>query len=76
MNVKGVLRKNGAVYIADPNFGAVLRFFANNIWFHFSKSGDVKIYSKKELESFFYNSGFQNIQTYRKEKGLFLKAEK
>ncbi len=71
-----VLRKNGTVYMADPNFGAVLRFFANNFWVHFSKSGDVKIYSKKELEEFFYNSGFKTVQVYRKDKGLFLKAKK
>ncbi len=71
-----VLRKNGTVYMADPNFGAVLRFFANNFWVRFSKSGDVKIYSKKELEEFFYNSGFKTVQVYRKDKGLFLKAKK
>ena len=73
---KRVLRKNGTVYIADPNFGAALRFFANKFWFQFSKSGDVRIYSKKELEAFFYNSGFKTVQAYRKDKGLFLKAKK
>ena len=73
---KRVLNKNGAMYIADPNFGAVLRFFANKFWFHFSKSGDVKIYSKKELEIFFCNSGFKTIEVYTKNVGLFLKAIK
>ena len=73
---KRVLRKNGTVYIADPNFGVALRFFANYLWFHFSKSGDVRIYSKKELETFFYNSGFKTVRVYRKDKGLFLKAKK
>ena len=73
---KRVLNKNGAMYIADPNFGAVLRFFANKFWFHFSKSGDVKIYSKKELEVLFYNSGFKKVQIYTKNIGLFLKAIK
>ena len=73
---KRVLKKNGTVYIADPNFGAALRFFANYLWFHFSKSGDVWIYSKKELEAFFYNSGFKTVRVYRKDKGLFLKAKK
>ena len=73
---KRVLKKKGAVYIADPNFGAVLKFFANRFWVPFSKSGDVRIYSKKELERFFYNSGFKTVQVYRKDKGLFLKAER
>ncbi len=73
---KRVLRKRGAVYIADPNFDAVCRFFANKFVVPFSKSGDVRIYDKKELETFFYNSGFKTVQAYRKGKGLFLKAEK
>ena len=73
---KRVLKKDGTVYIADPNFGAILRLFANNFWFLFSKSGDVRIYSKKELEEFFNNAGFQTVQVYRKDKGLFLKAKK
>ncbi len=73
---KRVLKKKGTVYIADPNFGAVLRFFANRFWFPFSKSGDVRIYSKKELETIFYDIGFKTVQVYLKDKGLFLKAKK
>lgn len=73
---KRVLKKNGEVYIAEPNFGAVMRFLANKFWSSFSKSGDVKIYSKKELEAIFYNFGFKSVQVYGKEKGLFLKAKK
>ena len=73
---KRVLKKDGTVYIADPNFGAVLRFLANKLVFPFSKSGDVRVYSKEELETFFYNSGFKTVQVYRREKGLFLKAKK
>ncbi len=73
---KRVLKKNGTVYIADPNFGAFLRFFANKFWVLISKSGDVRIYSSKELKAFFYNSGFKAVQVYRKDKGLFLKAKK
>ncbi len=73
---KRVLKKNGTVYIAEPNFGALLRFFANKFWVPVSKSGDVRIYSPKELETFFYNSGFKAVQVYRKDKGLFLKAKK
>ena len=73
---KRVLKKNGTVYIADPNFGAVVRFIANKFWFPFSKSGDVRIYSKKELEEIFFNCGFKTVQVYRKGEGVFLKAEK
>lgn len=73
---KRVLKKNGAVYIADPNVGTILRFLANIFWIPFSKSGDVKIYSQKELETFFYQAGFQTVQSYRKDSGIFLKAEK
>ena len=69
-----VLKKSGTVYVADPNFGAVIRFFANQFWFPFSKSGDVKVYGRKELEAIFYNGGFRIVQVYEKEKGLFLKA--
>lgn len=68
---KRVLKKNGTVYIADPNYGAVLRFLANRFWIPFCKSGDVRIYGKKELETFFYSAGFQTVQAYQKEKGLF-----
>ena len=73
---KRVLKKNGTVYIADPNFGVLLRFFANKFWFPFSKSGDVRVYSPKELDAIFYNSGFKAVQIYRKNKGVFLKAKK
>lgn len=73
---KRVLKKNGAVYIADPDFGPVLRFLANRFWIPFSKSGDVKIYGPKELQAFFYRAGFRAVKVYRKEKGLFLKAGK
>ncbi|MCI8513315.1 MAG: class I SAM-dependent methyltransferase [Lachnospiraceae bacterium] len=73
---KRVLKKNGTVYIAEPNFGAIIRLFANKFWFCFSKSGDVRIYGKKEIEKIFYHYGFRFVQIYGKEKGLFLKAEK
>ncbi len=73
---KRVLKKNGTVYLADPNFGVVLRFFANLFWLPVSKSGDVRIYGPKELETMFYKAGFKTVQVYRKGKGLFLKAQK
>lgn len=71
---KRVLKKNGTVYMAEPNFGVAVRFVANKLWFRFSKSGDVKIYSKKELKEIFYNCGFKAVHVYRKGKGVFLKA--
>lgn len=73
---KRVLKKNGTVYIADPNFGTIVRLIANIFWLPFSKSGDVRVYSKKELEKIFYNCGFKTVQVYEKGKGVFLKAEK
>lgn len=71
-----VLKNNGTIYIAEPNFGVILRFFANKFWFPFSKSGDVRVYSQKELVKFFSYSGFKTVHTYRKDKGLFLKGKK
>ena len=73
---KRVLRKGGAAYVADPNFGAAVRFLANRLWFPFSKSGDVKVYSQKELKAFFEQAGFRKVEAYRKGRGVFLKAEK
>lgn len=70
------VKKSGSVYIADPYFGAVLRFLANTLWFPLSKSGDVRIYSQKELEALFRQSGFDAVWIYRKGTGLFLKAQK
>ncbi len=73
---KRVLKKNGRMYIAEPNFGAVIRFLANKFWVPFSKSGDVRIYSKKELESMFHDYGFKMMKIYRKGRGLFLQVKK
>ena len=64
------------MYVADPDFGAVVRFIANKFWFPFSKSGDVRVYSKKELREIFCNCGFKTVQVYKEGKGVFLKAEK
>lgn len=72
---KRVLRKDGVIYIADPNFNSLIRFIANSIIFPFTKSGDVKVYSAKELKEFFYKAGFQKVRTYRKGSGTFLKAK-
>ena len=70
-----VLRKSGAVYVAEPNFGAALRFLANTFWFPLSKSGDVRVYGGRELRRFFCRAGFQTVQVYRRGTGLFLRAD-
>lgn len=73
---KRVLKQGGAVFIADPNYGAPLRFFANHIWLPLSKSGDVRVYSSRELAAFFHRAGFQAVQVYAKGSGLFFRANK
>lgn len=73
---KRVLKKNGTVYLADPNFGPLVRFLANTFWLPLSKSGDVRVYSEKELKAFFCNAGFTDVQVYKKGQGLFLTARK
>lgn len=73
---KRVLKKGGAVYVAEPNFGAAIRFLANAFWFPFAKSGDVKVYGPKKLAAFFSAAGFQAVRVYKKGAGLFLKADK
>lgn len=76
IQANGIDISENMIHVAKPNYGALLRFFANKIWFPFSKSGDVRVYSPKELGGFFYNSGFKTIQVYRKDNGIFLKAKK
>lgn len=73
---KRILKRNGQVYIADPNYSSIVRFLANHLIFPLSRSGDVKVYSREELEKFFSKSGFKNIKTYVKGPGLFLSAQK
>ena len=71
-----VLRKDGRMYIADPYFGAVLRFLANTFWFPFSKSGDVRVYGGRELKALFRRAGLEPLRVYRKGAGIFLHARK
>lgn len=72
---KRVLKKNGTVYIADPNFGAFLRFFANKFWFPISKSGDVRIYSSKELEAIFIILDLKQYRFIGRIRDCFLKLK-
>lgn len=73
---KRILKRGGRIYIAEPNFGSVLRFFANHFWFHMTKSGDVRVYSIPQLRNLFCETGFKEIESYRKDKGIFLRAQK
>lgn len=71
-----VLKKNGMVYMAEPFFSPVVRWLANTMVFPFSKSGDVKVYSPKELSAFFEAAGFSDVETYIKGSVLFLSGRK
>lgn len=73
---KRVLKKNGVMYLADPNFGFLIRTIANYVVFLFSKSGDVRVYSQRELECFFDRSGFTMVRSYKKGQGIFVVARK
>lgn len=73
---KRVLKKNGRVYIADPNYSPLVRFLANTIMFRLTKKGDVKVYSEEELKEFFTKARFIKVESYKKGLGIFLKATK
>ena len=71
-----VLKKNGRVFIAEPFFLPAVRWIANVVVFPFSKTGDVKVYSQKELHLFFEQAGFSDIETYITGTVLFFSARK
>ncbi|WP_369283098.1 class I SAM-dependent methyltransferase [Oscillibacter sp. GMB15532] len=71
-----VLKKNGMIYMAEPFFTPVIRWLANTVVFPFSKSGDVKVYSERELRGIFETAGFRDIRTYTKGTVLFFSAKK
>ena len=73
---KRVLKKNGRVYIADPNYSPLVRFLANTIMFRLTKKGDVKVYSEEELKEFFTKARFIKVESYKKGLGIFLTATK
>lgn len=70
------LKKNGMVYMAEPFFTPVIRWLANTVIFPFSKSGDVKVYSEKELRRIFEAAGFRVLETYITGTVLFFSAKK
>ena len=71
-----VLKKNGKVLIAEPFFSPVVRWLANTVVFPFSKTGDVKVYSQKELQLFFESAGFTDTESYTIGTVLFFSARK
>lgn len=71
-----VLKTGGTIYMAEPYFSPLIRWIANTIVFPFTHTGDIKVYSSKELSFFFEKSGFTDIQTYVKDTVLFISAKK
>lgn len=69
-----ILKPGGMVYMAEPFFTPVIRFIANTVVFPFSKSGDVKVYSPRELGAFFKMAGFHYVETEIKGPVLCLTA--
>lgn len=60
--MRRVLRPDGILMIADPfTPNEILRFFLN-ILIKFSKSGDVRIYSRKEMQGLLEKGGFTLIK--------------
>lgn len=71
-----VLKDGGKIYMAEPNFSSFIRWMANAIVFPFSHTGDVRVYSSKELCRFFKKAGFKDMQVYTKQTVLFFSAKK
>ena len=71
-----VLKKNGKVFIAEPFFSPMVRWIANTVVFPFTKTGDVKVYSQKELQIFFESAGFTDMESYTTGTVLFFSARK
>lgn len=71
-----VLKSGGTLYMAEPFFPAVVRWLANTLWFPFSKSGDVWVYSQRELCRVFEAAGFRAIESEANGSVLFFSAKK
>lgn len=71
-----VLKVNGKVFIAEPFFSPLVRCLANTLVFPFSKKGDVRVYSQRELQLFFESAGFTEFESYITDTVLFLSEEK
>lgn len=71
-----VLKDDGRVYLAEPYFPSIIRHLANWFLYPFSHSGDVKVYSGKELSAYFQKAGFHDIQVKQRNTVLLLTAKK
>ena len=71
-----LLKKGGKIYITEmflPNF---IRVLTNCFILPFLRSGDVKIYSPKEIEKLLINAGFENIKVQKNQRIQIVSAEK
>ncbi len=59
--INRVLNPKGTLLIADPWAPTPLRQLVT-IYMHFSKGGDVKLYSKDDIHKLLNNTGFKNIE--------------
>lgn len=71
-----ILKKNGKVFMAEPFFSPVVRWLANTVVYPFTKTGDVRVYSQKEIRLFFEAAGFTEIESNIAGTVLFFSAKK
>lgn len=70
-----VLKNKGRLVITDPYYPLVIRFFINT-FARFGDSGDVRIYSQKEITALLKNTGFSNVNfRVLKSKSFIVTAE-
>lgn len=70
-----VLKPNGIIYIAEMYYPAIIRILCNP-FFIFSKSGDVKIYSPKEIIKTLKATGLSEAAFIKSEHIQIIKAYK
>jgi len=63
--VNRVLKSKGRIYIAEIYYPIFIRLFFN-LLLHFSESGDVKIYTPKEIIKTFEKCDFNCTKVYKK----------
>ena len=60
-----IIKPNGSLYIAEIRLPAIIRPIAN-LFLPFSKDGDVKFYSAKEIANTFSSAGFSFVKVIKK----------
>jgi ubiquinone/menaquinone biosynthesis C-methylase UbiE len=65
LEAKRIIKPNGNLYIAEVCLPVIIRQIAN-VFLPFSKDGDVKFYSTKEIENTFSNAGFRFVKVVKK----------